>query len=371
MRPPRRFPLSHCAIIVLLLGIFPSATLAQSSNPSDQQTPLVQAAAAALPQVSAKWNDAVHALAEKITIAAGPSHEISLDVKNNSTLDPIEATAIRQALQNELRQHKILVTPLRMSEVQVQVKLSEGAGGRVFVAEIHHGPEQQISIVPAPNEPAFGNSWRRESLTLSSKLVWEQPEKFLDFMVFDGIPELQSNLLIVEVERLVFYHSADHQWNVSRAIPVPRSRPAPRDIRGQIKLAQNKIALTDAECSGRITNADEIQCRSLGGLQMWVSVPSNLPGHERALATALSQKCNQGLVILASGTGDWTQPDSLQALERTQTEMPPISAGNALNFEGPIMSLVTDKDDVVARVVVHNLKTGNYEAYLVTATCSR
>jgi hypothetical protein len=370
MRPLRRFPLLRCGIIFSLLAVLSGATFAQSSNPLAQRTQLAQSAPAAQPQLSAKWNDAVRALAEKIASAAGPSHEISLDVKNISTLDPVETTAIRQAVQIELRQHELLVTPVRMSEAQVQVTLSEGTGGRVFVAEIHHGAEQQISLLPAPSEPAFANGRQRETLTLTTKLVWEQPEKILDFMLLDGIPELQSILLVVETDRLVFYHSSDSPWNVSQTIPIPRSRPAPRDIRGLISFTQNKIMLTDALCIGRLTNADDIHCSSLDGLQMWVSSPSNFPGHERALATALAEKCNGGQVFLASGTGDWTQPDSLQAIERMQTELPPISAGNTLSFEGPILSLVAAKDDVVARVVVHNLKSGNYEAYLVTATCS-
>lgn len=370
MRLSRRILLTHSVIVVLLLAVFSSAALAQTSSPSSEAAPTEQAAPAAQNQLPAKWNDTVHTLAEKIADAAGSSREIALDLKNISTLSSAESAAIRQALQMELRRRELLVAPVRMSEVQVQVTVSEGAGGRVFVIEIHHGAEQQVSVLPAPNDPAITNGKRPETLILTPKLIWEQPEKFLDFMLFDGIPELPSDLLVVEIERLAFYHSTDLQWNLSRTILIPRSKPAPRDIRGQIKLTQNKVVLTDAECVGRLTNADDIHCNSLGGLPLWATAVTNLPGHERTLVTALLEKCNQRRVILASGTGDWTQPDSLQAFERTQTDTPPISAGNILDFEGPIMSLVADNNDVAARVIVHNLKTGNYEAYLVTANCS-
>jgi hypothetical protein len=371
MRLPRRFPLSHCGMIFSLLAVLSGAALAQSSNPGTQPAQSAQKAPSAQSQLSAKWNDAMRALAEKIAAAAGPSHEISLDVKNISTLDPVEVTAIRQALQGELRRREILVTPVRMSEAQVQVTLSEGAGGRVFVVDIHHGPEQQISLLPVPNEPAFVNGRQRERLTLTAKFVWEQPERFLDFMLLDGIPEAQSVLLVVETDRLAYYQSKDLQWSVSRTIPIRRFRPAPRDVRGRIILPQNKIVLTDAECSGRLASAEDVHCSFTSSLNVWPTFVSYLPGHDRTLAIPLYEMCNEEPVTLASGTGDWTQPDSLQAFERTQSEPPPIPVGNALDFEGPIMSLLADKEDDVARVVVHNLKTGNYEAYLVTATCSR
>jgi hypothetical protein len=35
-----------------------------------------------------------------------------------------------------------------------------------------------------------------------------------------------------------------------------------------------------------------------------------------------------------------------------------------------VLSVQADPETSTARAVVHNLKTGNYEAYIVTATCS-
>jgi hypothetical protein len=369
MRLSRRILLSHCTTIVLLLTVFSSATLAQTSSAPGRPIQLGEAAPAAQAQLPPKWNEAVHALAEKIAGAAGPSHEIALDMKNISTLTPIEFTAIRQALQNQLRQRQLVVTPVSLSEAQVQITLSEGTQGRFFVIEYHHGAEKWISLIPAPNERALIYGRQKDALTLSAKLVWEQPEKFLDFALFDGIPELKSNLLVVEPEHLTFYNSVDNRWSVSRTIQVPRSRPTPRDIQGRIDITKNEIKLSDAECSGRLTNADDVHCRSLGGLSVWMT-GVYFPGREEAQMTPLPQKCGDGQFILASGTGDWTQPDYLQPFERAQGEMPPVSAGNTIYFDGPVLSLVMEKDTNTTRAVVHNLKTGNYEAYLVTATCS-
>lgn len=312
----------------------------------------------------------MHTLAEKIAGAAGSTHEISLDVKNISTLSPLEATAVGRELQRELNRRGLLLTRAFQSEAQVQVTFSDRDGGRLLIFEFRHGTEHQINFIPAPRVSALLNDGPREALTLTAKLVWEQPERVLDFLVFDGIPDLQSNLLVVEADRLAFYHLTDSRWIAVRAIPIPRFRPAPRDLRAQIDVERNEIRLPDAQCSGRVTNADEIRCRSLGGTKVWWMSGAYFPGHEGSLMTILPQKCGEGKFILASGMGDWTQPDSLQPFEQAQSDMPPVSAGNTIYFDGPILSLVADKGDDAIRVVVHNLKTGNYEAYIVTATCS-
>jgi hypothetical protein len=357
MRASCRSLLSISTVLLsALLAIVARPSLAQSSAPQSSQLPPA-------------WADAVCAVATKIAEATGPSHEISLEVENFSTLNAAEVTAIRQGLQTELRKRGLLIARVSLSEAQVQVTLSDGTQGRLFVVEYHHGAEQWICLLPAPNERAYVNQQQKDALTLAAKLVWEQPEKFLDFVLFDGIPQLNSNLLVVEPKRLAFYHSVDKQWAISRTISIPRSRPAPRDIQGRIDSAKNEVKLSDAECSGRLTNADDVRCRSFGGLQVWLT-GAYFPGREESLMTLLPQKCGDGQFILASGTGDWTQPDYLQPFEREQGELPPSAAGNTIYFDGPVLSLVAEKDANTTRTVVRNLKTGNYEAYLVTATCS-
>jgi hypothetical protein len=188
--------------------------------------------------------------------------------------------------------------------------------------------------------------------------------------VFNRSSINESILLVVEAERLAYFRSIDSPWELFRTIHIARSRPIPRDIEARVELDRNTILLSDAECLGPLSDPNEVHCSSTGAFY-GVSVRfTNVPGHEDSVWATLSRKCNGALVVLASGNGDWTQPDTLQGFERMQPNTPAVPAGNVLNFDGPIMALAPNGEDAVARAVVHNLKTGNYEAYLVTATCA-
>jgi hypothetical protein len=46
------------------------------------------------------------------------------------------------------------------------------------------------------------------------------------------------------------------------------------------------------------------------------------------------------------------------------------TAGDAIQVNGPVIALGQEQDVSAARAIVHNLKSGNHEAYIVTATCS-
>ena len=81
----------------------------------------------------------------------------------------------------------------------------------------------------------------------------------------------------------------------------------------------------------------------------------------------LDDECNGGRVALATGAGDWTQPDSLQAYELRDGAM--VESGDPLAFAGPVLALWPSNDLKAARVVWRNLQTGEYEASFISVTC--
>jgi hypothetical protein len=112
------------------------------------------------------------------------------------------------------------------------------------------------------------------------------------------------------------------------------------------------------KCSPKIT----ILAGAHGGVK--------IPGHEMYQGELLSERCDDTSVALVSGNGDWTQPDSLQGYLFSDVAQPDaIPSGGPIEFDGPILSMQAD-DRESARVIVRNLKTENYEGYVVTATCN-
>jgi hypothetical protein len=367
--PPRLLPLLRAIFLLLPITIGGGVCLAQApqQKKASAAAPADQQANGSLP---AKWNEAVRTLAAKIALAAAPAHVLELDVRNISMLSPTEAAAIRQELENQLKDLHFRFTATSSVEVRVEVTFSDSTEGRIAVAAIRRANDQQIIVLPVPNERAFTERRQRESLTLTAELVREQPEKILDFAVFNYPPPLESTLLIVEPGRLVFYRSRGSEWELMRTMRISSSTPPGRDMQAMIKIDRNEIMLSNATCSGLLSNPEEVHCDSSEATRSWSSGPRGVPGRAGSVSTELSEKCDGGLIELVSGSGDWTQPDSIEGFEYAQAGIPAVPAGNTLNFEGPVMSLMSNGKGVIARVVVHNLRTENYEAYLVTATCS-
>jgi hypothetical protein len=358
MRLPRRVHSSlHGVFAFLAFASFAIPLCAQTSATSPDPLP-------------PKWGEAVTALAEKIAAGSAPARRISLEVKNLSSLRSEELDEIQRGLKADLQLLHLHISPATASDAQIRLTISEGTAGRVLVVEIRRGKERQVAILPAPNEPVSQEVSQPETISLAAKLVWKQLNPFLDFALYESLPDSNSRLLILDAERVVYYDFSNEQWNKLRALHIPHANPSIRHMQGRIDLAKNEIRLSDAVCTGSLATPTQIDCAAKEGAFSW-GVGSGVPGHEESLAAPLSQKCGGSQVVLVSGNGDWTEPDTLQGFEQKGNNTPPIPTGNILSFDGPILALGENGAGVVARAVIHNLKTGKYEAYLVTATCNR
>lgn len=81
---------------------------------------------------------------------------------------------------------------------------------------------------------------------------------------------------------------------------------------------------------------------------------------------ALETPC--GEQVLAAGADESEASDSVRAFEVTEREAVATSA--SVPFAGPVTAL-WPASDTSALAVTHNHKTGRYEAYILTAVCSR
>jgi hypothetical protein len=318
-------------------------------------------------QLPPKWNDAVHTLADKIAASVAPGG-ITIEVKNISSLNAGDASAICTALKGELARRHFHFAPDALGETHVEITLSEGADGLVWVAEVHQGDTLQVAIVGVPKSDDGPGDKPRVSISLDHRLIWTQQEKFLDFVVVTSQAGPDSELVVLEPDRIAFYRSRDSEWQPWRSIPIPHSKPWPRDLRGSLDTLANKAELPGVQCSGDFGSPDEVVCVPETRLPDRAKVA--VPGHEGSEVAMIFEKCGGGLAVLASGTGDWTQPDTIQGYVLGDPERPAATSGDPIQLDGPVMSLQPNGKEGAVRAVIRDLKAGNYEAFIVTATCS-
>jgi hypothetical protein len=358
MRPFRRYSLPKKMWFAVLL-------VAASACGAGAQTP-----ASALPQA---WSDAVKSLADKIAAIVSPTHPVALSVENISSLDTGDADAVRTALAAQLAQHHFRLARVSSSvDTHLEVTLSESTDSYVWVTEIRASdsdtPEPEIAVVSVAKSSGSGDAKSGATLTVQKTLVWQQSARFLDFRVTVGTDGTGSSLEVLEPARVAVYTQQAGKWSLNHDVAIAHRGQWPRDLRGSFNDAtasgQVSATLSGVSCAGSAAQGGSIVCTGtpLSGEQS----PGVIPGRDTGEAAVLKATCGDAQVALASGNGDWTQPDTIRGyLVRKKSA---TASGAAIDFAGPVLSIATDGDGE-ARAIVLNLKTGNYEGYSVSATC--
>jgi hypothetical protein len=355
---PRLF-LRHAILVTCFLAMTSASARAQIAD---------QAAAQPVPQLPSSWSDGVQSLAAKIVNLAGHEKNISLDVHNISSLTSADVAAIRQSLESELTHRRFHLVPPSQTDEQILVTLSEGVDGYLWVAQFHNDSGERVEIVSIPKTNAAYATPPVVALVLEKKLIWQQPTPFLDFAI------LTAPLAILEPDHLTYYFpdymSPDFIiWHWGRNIPIPHSGPWPRDLRGSIDQDAGQIQVANVRCTGNLAEPSNMQCTPQA--QASQSPPKiKVPGHNESETALLSGRCEDQSIVLSTGNGDWTQPDSIQGYLLANPEQDVRASGDPLFVDGPVTSLLPGPQQNSARAVVHNLKTANYEAYVITANCS-
>jgi len=355
-------------VVVLIFSFIVGQTMRGQAPSASSPQPDQHVTSPALP---ATWNDGVKTLAEKIAAAVKPSRAISLEINNISSLGAADVEAIRKALETELQNEGLRIVPGE----GVEVTLSENSDGYVWVAETPRDSKQKnsskVAIISVSKRAVISTGGTAESLVLSKRLVWQQSTEFLDFLIAERpATVMSSSLIILEPDRLVYYRSTNPQWQLQQVIPFPHIGHRNRNFQGRISTSFQKVWGPGGECSGDLGDPATMKCLPKITILAGAHVVVKIPGYETYQNELLSERCGDKSVALVSGNGDWTQPDSLQGYLFSDIVNPnPIASGGPIEFEGPVMSMQEDDRESV-RVIVRNLKTGNYEGYVVTATCN-
>lgn len=372
-----------------------------------------------------EWDTPARELAEKIIARAQSRSGLSLTVKNISSLPPARAAEVEHALQSALRARGVSLVATEQATVQARVTLSENPAGCLWVAEVGHDDSWDVVMVQMPLPLPLEQS--PAALALRRTLLWSQPEPILDVIALgDG------GLLVLGRDKLSLYRMQERKWQLAGAAPLTHSRPWPRDLRGRLVIQPDgslRAYLPGAQCAGATQPQLSVSCKEsddpwplapevnaffsprrnsfTGAVKLAGSTQAGdlgpfysaamFPQGERGfwivaftaggarlinaqgqVATTfnswgsdlagISSDCGGGWQVLATRAADSALPDSLAAYEIVNREA--VQSAAPLEFPGPV-TVWGASDGRSATTIVHNLKTGGYEAFSVSAVCGR
>jgi hypothetical protein len=364
MRPSCRIPLTIRVAAFTILIVFFSGVAPRLSRGQ---------AASTLPK---SWNDAVAKLGDEVAAAMSPT-SVAVSVENISSLDASYVAAIGAALREQLQHHSFTLPAVNsttaQSAVSLQLTLSESADEYFWVIQIPEdateGKPSPTMIVSVPKSDPTEAGPEQQSLSLEKRFVWQQPDRFLDFALLKSSASGEPTLLLLEPKRLAVYKASGDGWQFSRSSVIPQASTPSRNPEGTIDLKAGKISLKDLECVGDPDLAGVVGCKPFKPARRLGGPIVEIPGLPNSVGAGVAEKCHDEYVSLFTAEGDWTRSDSVRAYLAKGVPLPVHPAGNTLDFDGPVMALHSDFEGSSTRAIVHNLKTGKYEAYNVTAIC--
>jgi hypothetical protein len=354
---------------------------------------------------------------------AGPQKTISITVKNISSLTEAETAGIRQAIEAELGRRRFHLKPASSVEMQVEVTLSEGVSGYVWVAQVPSGDTDRTTMITVPKA---SDATPGPLPVIARNIVGQRAQPFLDFVWKELVVGRITTFRVLEGADL-----ASRSGEGTDPIPDPAQverKFTSRDPRGEIvdpTYGQTRAMISGALCihgldlgwfcgdpqgglwpfangigshyvfarnyfTGLSFGPEtpelkqpafySIAFRQLDHGEWWITTeldgkarlyqgdpPTVFSGWGDEIAT-IETGCDREWQVLVTGAGDWTRPDHIQIYEIRERQA--VAVGQPLEFPGPILALWPSTDMRSARVVSRNLQTGMYEASIVSVTCS-
>jgi len=321
------------------------------------------AATAADAQQKNSWDSAIDSFAAKIAAIAGAHASIRLNVKSISSLDAGRVADFSSALEAHLHERGLKTESTETAGGMFEVTISENLREIIFVAVTKRGDSQAVALETLDRAKAEQKDEAPAHVRLQREVIWSQREPLLDFLV---IPAASADgarrLFVLEPRRLVVYRAAADGWQVAESHPLLDYR-VPRDARGFFAPPRRdsaepfRLYVPGERCDLSMGGAIALNC----GYDA-----SPIVNMQRDFAP-IGGACGGGNRGLASGRGDWTEPDTLSVVEGDGPYQK--TSDEEMAFPGPILALRAGEAENTARVVWRDLRTGEYEAGIVTASC--
>ena len=317
------------------------------------------------------WDEAVRALAPKVTAHLAANETAHVTSRNLSSLSQSDAARVQAALERGLRRR--VRNP---AAVDVALTISENVRGYLLVAQIRQDVEIAGFRMEVPRE--------LPRAAIAKRMLWEQDAPILDVLVMD------DQMLILDTNGVARY---DHRSKVE-GLQMPSALP--RDARGRMQVANESLTVEvpGSTCRGTWKPL-ALTCESGGefsSARNTLETAGSAPYFSRVrigetdavaevdgrthlyyashnpIATIdewgsdLAAAC-ASTRILASGAGDRESRDSVALYEIVKQA--PARVSDPVEFPGPVTALTS------SLAITRNLSTGGYEAYSLTVDCGR
>jgi hypothetical protein len=361
----------------------------------------VRAGAAAVGADSNPFAAPAREFARRIANSFPGTTRVAVEVRNHSALSATDVAAVRAALLDELTLRSLRVASAAGDSADVgasaTITLSENAEGFLWVAEIRQADHNSVMLMAVP-PPSEAPAAQASGITLRGALVWSGPEHVLAAALMpatlqstasaagapnvsaSSISDVAPNLLLLVTDG-VSASVIDAQRTLK--IALPSSGDVDRDAQGM--LAWNGSSFTAkafgescaffAPLAGQQPQPPQCHAEDAPHSPPVPALAAQIGSQRADIPAACGEASGE---ILAAGTGDYTQPDSIRAYEMRSGAAAPVSP--ALEFPGPVMSLqaVTSSQTVAASqaqpappalAVVRNLASGDDEVYEISLVC--
>ncbi len=367
-------------------------------------------------------------LAERLLSRLGNPTSASLVLKNLSSTPAGEADRIRHELERQFLLHGVRVVPPDQAAVNVVVTLSENARETLWIAEIVEGQTREIMILPTGRSTNAPAQKLEDTFSLQSRLVLNQDSPILDFAEMPAISGVDHQLLVLSPGAILLYGMQQNTPQLLQQVKLDTASLKTRDPRGRLLLHDNTFEayLPGYHCTGNTGGTILASCQQsddpwpllpqLSSVRAFYANTRNFftgvvtgAGQDQSLpaffsAAVLSDgdhdhfvlagtdghlqsgngtrysvsfgteiasvkpDCSTSSLILVSRGGDWTAGDAVRLLTETGLDLKTVS--HEVELPGPVLSMWSGSASQV-NLVVRNLQTGAYEAYIFSVACTR
>lgn len=378
--------------------------------------------------VTTEMQGAASELARQIASITGPG-TVTLQIKNASSLSAAEVAEVRRAIEKQLRDSGLQFRNSGESAADVNILLSENIRGLLFIAEVQQGAQRNVAMVPVARDHSALNRQIAFAQNLKSTLLVSRPEPILDVTAITS--SSGANLAVLTPDAVLMLGTGASKLEVQQSLPVVHGNPFPRDIRGRLVPTRDHLFdayLPGLVCSSSTTAPIALNCRAsddpwpLGAQSGFYNSARNyftgvlVPGLGKPVPTFYSaaslprpsytlwlfaavdgqiyaldgvnqqklgsvtrdwgsdiasvrSSCGLGTQVLVTSSGDDNIKDTVRAFEIADRE--PTESTNPWMANGPVTALWPSIEGQSAIAVVHNLQTGNYDAYSLSITCNQ